>query len=540
MAFLLRKIVHNDAMKEDPPEIYNRRAFLLACSSCFGAMSFGMDGAIISGVIVLPEFIADYGLNTAGKVAVANLQANIVSTLQAGCFIGALNASWISDKWGRKIALTISAVVTFIGVILQFCSFHHLEPLYIGRFVAGLGVGCASMVNPLYIAENAPRAIRGALTGMYQFFIVFGAMIAFWINYGASLHLHGDVQYILPLAIQGLPAIFLFVGMLLCNESPRWFAQRDEWEKAKDTLRLLRGLPDGHPYLEEEFQEIFSQLGREREVLGDSSFWALVKEMWTIPRNRKTALISIALMVCQQMTGTNAINNYAPQMFKNLGIVGSSTSLFATGIYGVVKLTGVTIFLIFVADSLGRRRSLLWTSIGQGCCMLYIGIYIRIDPPLPGADVPPAGYVALICIFLFAAFFQFGWGPVCWIYVSEIPTTRMRSLNVALAAATQWLFNFVVARAVPNMLVSAGAYGYGTYMIFGSFCFSMFVFVWFFIPETKGIHLEQMDILFGSATMRGGKLDADEEKGEATSTAKEIDHADEVDKNTGKAIVTSH
>jgi hypothetical protein len=106
-------------------------------------------------------------------------------------------------------------------------------------------------------------------------------------------------------------------------------------------------------------------------------------------------------------------------------------------------------FLIFAADSLGRRRSLLWTSIAQGLAMLYIAIYIRIDQPSEGDVVPPAGYFALVCVFLFAGFFQFGWGPVCWIYVSEIPAARLRSLNVAIAAATQWLFNFVVAKATP-------------------------------------------------------------------------------------------
>lgn len=118
-------------------------------------------------------------------------------------------------------------------------------------------------------------------------------------------------------------------------------------------------------------------------------------------------------------------------------------------------------FLIFAADSLGRRRSLLWTSIAQGLAMLYIGIYIRIDQPSEGDAVPPAGYFALVCVFLFAGFFQFGWGPVCWIYVSEIPAARLRSLNVAIAAATQWLFNFVVAKATPLMIATVGVKGYG-------------------------------------------------------------------------------
>jgi hypothetical protein len=136
-------------------------------------------------------------------------------------------------------------------------------------------------------------------------------------------------------------------------------------------------------------------------------------------------------------------------------------------------------------------KSLLWTSIAQGIAMFIIGFYVRFFPPVKGADIPPFGYVALTCIFLFAAFFQFGWGPVCWILVSEIPTARLRAMNVAIAAATQWLFNFVVAQAVPHMLATVGRAGYGTYFIFGSFCFSMFIFTWFLIPETKGLSLER-------------------------------------------------
>jgi sugar porter (SP) family MFS transporter len=303
--------------------------------------------------------------------------------------------------------------------------------------------------------------------------------------------------------------------MALCNESPRWLARQDNWEKAKTTLCKCRNLPVDHPYIQMELQEMSDQLENERRLIGGATFMDLQREMWTIPGNRKRALISIALMVCQQMTGTNAINYYAPQIFRGLGIQGVQTGLFATGIYGIVKMVTCAAFLLFAADSLGRRRSLLWTSIAQGTAMFLIGIYVRIYPPVKGAPIPPFGYVALVCIFLFAGFFQWGWGPVCWIYVSEIPTARLRSMNVALAAATQWVFNFVVGIAVPNMLVKVGNKGYGTYFIFGSFCFSMFVFVWFFIPETKGISLERMDDLFG-VTELGKRLDVEGAEGSPT------------------------
>ncbi|KAI9375396.1 general substrate transporter [Aspergillus egyptiacus] len=497
MSFILKRLVHNEAMRTDPPEIYGWRVYALACSACFGGMLFGVETGIIGGVLEMSPFRDKYGLTDLNDKESADLEANIVSTLQAGCFFGALFASWVADKLGRRLGLILASFAAMAGVIMQVAASGHLEAMYIGRLLCGIGVGFASMVNPLYVSENSPRAIRGGLTGLYQLFITLGIMIAFWINYGSNQHINGAAQYLVPLAMQGLPAVLLFVGMFFCNESPRWLAKQDRWEETRAVLSRIRNLPSNHPYVEEEFQDIVRQLEYERQLVGGSSLIDLLKEMWLISGNRKRALISIFLMICQQMTGTNAINYYAPQIFENLGITGDANKLFATGIYGIVKVVGCACFLIFVADSLGRRRSLLWTSIAQGLAMLYIGLYVRIEPPREGVPVIPAGYVALVCIFLFAAFFQFGWGPVCWIYVSEIPATRLRSLNVAFAAATQWLFNFVVARAVPSMLATVGANGYGAYMIFACFCFSMFVFVWFFVPETKGLSLEKMDELFG-------------------------------------------
>lgn len=517
MAALLRKIVKNDAMKTDPDEIYGWRVYVLAGSACFGAMSFGWDSGVIGGVINLPSFIDAYGLK-GDDVAKANLEGNIVSVLQAGCFVGALAAFWLCDALGRKWSLVGSAAFTFTGVVMQAAASGHLEPMYIGRFISGLGVGAASVVNPIYVSENAPRAIRGLLTGLYQLFIVTGGMIAFWGNYAVSVHQSGHSQYITPLAVQGIPAVLLFVLMLISNESPRHLARKDRWEEARMVLRTVRNLPEDHPYLVEEFREICDVLDYEKRVMGDATFKTLQKEMWTVATNRKRAILSIVLMICQQMTGTNAINTYAPTIFKNLGITGTTTSLLSTGVYGIVKVLSCTAFLLFMADSLGRRRSLLVSSVGQAFCMFYIGIYVRISPPIEGEAISGAGYFALVCIFVFAMFFQFGWGPACWILVSEIPTARLRPLNVALAAATQWLFNFVVARAVPNMLATVGDHGYGTYLIFGSFCVSMFFFVWFFIPETKGVALEHMDELFGGQTqeqrtamMADSKLQADVE-----------------------------
>ncbi|RVD87190.1 uncharacterized protein DFL_001433 [Arthrobotrys flagrans] len=469
----LRHIVKNDAMTTDPIEVYNWRVYLLACASCFGGMLFGMDIGIIGGVLQMDSFKSAFGTDKLNASDLANTNANIVSCLQGGCFFGSLIAPWFADRFGRKPALLIFSAVCTVGVVLQTASSGHIAAIDVGRFVAGLGVGAATMINPLYVSENAPRAIRGLLTGLYQLFETAGIMLAFWINYGSLRHVGGHGAWQVSLSMQCMPAVLLFLGMLLCDESPRFLATKDRWEEATTILTKVRMLPESDSYIQAELAEIHAQLEFERGIIAGASYWARVKEMFSEKSNRKRALLSIALMVWQQLTGTNAINFYAPQIFNNLGIT-------------------------VAVDSLGRRRSLIWTSIGMGICMFYIGGYICADPPKPGQAVPPAGYVALVCIFIFAALFQFGWGPVCWIYVSEIPTTRLRGINVSFAAATQWLFNFAVSRATPPMLVHVGKSGFGTYFIFGSFNFAMCVFVWFLVPETKGISLERMDELFGA------------------------------------------
>ena len=376
------------------------------------------------------------------------------------------------------------------------------------------------MITPTYVSENAPRALRGALTGLYQLFETGGAMLAFWINYGSLLHLKGNTTWILPIAMQALPAALLAIGMCFCSESPRFLAKKDNWEQATAVLCRVRNLPADHPYVQAEITEMRAQLEEERRLIGGSSTKDLLREMFTIPANRKRAFISIALMVCQQMTGTNAVNYYAPTIFENLGLKGSENGLFATGIYGVTKVLGCAAFLLFMADSLGRKMSLVISGGCMGFAMFYLGFYIRFDPPAAGAAVPPAGYVALVMVYVFAVCFQLGWGPVCWIYVSEIPTARLRGLNVAMAAATQWLFNFVVARSTPPMLNTVGAHGYGTYFFFGCFCFAMMVWVRIMLPETKGVSLERMDELFGEY-----KMEDVEDIGEAAKHREEKEKA---------------
>ncbi|RKK35860.1 hypothetical protein BFJ66_g13753 [Fusarium oxysporum f. sp. cepae] len=486
--------------------------------ACFAGALFGVDAGIIGGVLAMPDFKREFGLDTRPKEDAADLAGNLVTTMQAGAIAGALLSSPFADRKGRKPALLLVAVTGFIGGIMQAFSYGHLSVFYIGRFVEGLGLGAGTMLAPTYVSENSPRAIRGFLVGFFQLLLVLGGMTAYFINYGSLLHLPGKATWMVPLACQSICPALLFFSMLFCPESPRWLASRDQWEKAGAVLSDVRKLPVDHAYIQQELLELKTQIDQEREVMQDTGFWAIQKECWTLPWNRKRALLTVAIVTLGQWTGTGAINYYAPTIFSGLGLSSTTTALFAQGIYGVVKVVTCLIFIFFLADSLGRRKSFMFGGAIQAFCMFFVGFYLRFGPePGEGDHPPPAGIAALAMIYIFAAAFNMSWGPVSWIYVSEIPTNRLRAYNVALASFTHWVHNLAVSKSTPVMLLHDP---WRAYFIFGSFNLFMAIAA-YWIPETKGISLERMDEVFGVADFSNV-----EDVGIAARRAKRIDDED--------------
>ncbi|KAF4972000.1 hypothetical protein FSARC_1330 [Fusarium sarcochroum] len=500
---MFRRIVRNDAIRVDPPEIYNWRLRLTnLLEACFAGALFGVDAGIIGGVLAMPDFKRfnnrEFGLDTRPPSAAADLSGNLVTTMQAGAIGGALLSSPFADSKGRKPALIAVAITGFIGGVMQAFSYGHLSCFYIGRFIEGIGLGAGTMLAPTYVSENSPRAIRGFLVGFFQLLLVLGGMTAYFINYGSLLHLPGKATWMVPLGCQSICPALLFFSMLFCPESPRWLASQDRWEQAGLVLSDVRKLPVEHAYIQQELLELRTQIEQEKAIMQDTGFWAMQKECWALPSNRKRALLTIGIVTLGQWTGTGAINYYAPTIFKDLGLSTTTTALFAQGIYGVVKVVTCLIFIFFLADSLGRRKSFMIGGAIQTFCMFFIGFtqYLRFGPE-PGENdhPPPAGVAALAMVYIFAAAFNMSWGPVSWIYVSEIPTNRLRAYNVALASFTHWVHNLAVSKSTPVMLLHNP---YRAYFIFGSFNFFMAV-VAFWIPETKGISLERMDEVFGVA-----------------------------------------
>jgi MFS family permease len=195
-----------------------------------------------------------------------------------------------------------------------------------------------------------------------------------------------------------------------------------------------------------------------------------------------------------QMAGSNAINYYSPRIFASVGLRGTNTGLYATGIYGIVRFVAVCISMLYVVDRFGRRPMLLYGSALMAFCMWFIGADLKIANPVTNGHVGGAGYAACVMIYVYAVGFCFSWAGVPWIYCSEIFPLRIRSISVALTTATHWLLNFIIARSVPYMLTNIK---YGTYFVFASFLTLAIPFVYFCLPETRGLALEDMDYLFG-------------------------------------------
>jgi hypothetical protein len=283
-------------------------------------------------------------------------------------------------------------------------------------------------------------------------------------------------------------------------------------------LAKLRNLPEDHPYLQEEISRVMAQIEHERETTAGKGLVAELKEL-SRKGNRERIAIGVGIFIFMQMAGSNAINFFSPRIFKSIGLTGSNTGLYATGIYGIVRFIAVCIAMIFVVDRFGRTRMLIAGSALMSACMWYIGAYVTINPTTATSAKAPShlsagGIAAATLIYIYAIGFCFSWAGVPWIYCSEIFPLRIRGICVAICTATHWLMNFVIARSVPYMITNIGG---GTYFVFASFLTAAIVFVWFCVPETRGLDMESMDMLFGvpGAGIRSSAAPGDEEKANA-------------------------
>ncbi|KAH7928074.1 general substrate transporter [Leucogyrophana mollusca] len=470
-----------------------RNAYALAFSATTGYVCFGWDIGLIGGIIALPSFQQYFGLDKESASARASLSGNIVSVLQAGGFFGALCSSYLASRFGRKPCLVLSAVIVAFGNLMQATvglgtsQQVGLNVLYAGRFFGGLGIGLMSALVPSYVAECAPRSIRGRCTGSIEVAVGLGNMLAFWVNYGASLNIpFGEMQWRIPFIVQIIPGVLFLILMLIQPESPRWLVERGRYDEAAAALaHIARKAPDD--------DAVLLTLSEIKADFVGKHHLPILTQFRMMGENRIIALrcfIPSLVTFFQQWSGTNAINYYSPQIFAGLGISSTTSALFATGVYGVVKFV-VTIFVLaFVVESLGRKRSMIYGGLGQCLTMLWIGGYSGIHPQ---PTIVPATYVSIVAIYLFGVSFCVGWGFVPLVVASEVSPGHIRAAVMSLACGCTWLFTFAIAQLTPIMLAHIT---YGTYLLFGILSLIMAIWAYVFLPETTGYPLEDIRFLF--------------------------------------------
>ncbi|KUI65525.1 putative quinate permease [Cytospora mali] len=479
-----------------------RRAYWLTVVASFGGMLFGWDTGLIGGVLTMDAFQNSFGLDSDSS-SFANLQGNIVSVLQGGCFFGAAASFWLSDKIGRKWSLIYADLIFLAGSIIQTCSAigtTDLAQLYVGRFIGGFGVGLISAVVPTYIGENANREIRGRCIGCMQLFNVTGIMLSYFVNYGISLRITNptnSAKWRIPFALQMLPGLLLLL-IFFENESPRWLVEKQRFEEAKHALSHVRDRSPDDLVLCEELGDIVADFeGKERLSITQQLRAACSSKAMFYQSS-----MAVILMFWQQCTGTNSINYYSPQIFESVGLASSSAGLFATGIYGVVKVVFTSLGLMFGVEQAGRKWSLIAGSAGQAFAMFYIGVNMAVHPS--DSSLSGNNIFAIICVYLFVVFYSFGWGPIPFVLASECSPNHVRSLIMSASLMTQWLFNFVIAKLTPIML---DRITYGTFLLFGACCIIMLLYAVFCVPETKGVPLESVNLLFEGNIIAGATKD---------------------------------
>jgi len=475
------------------------RVAMIAVFSALGSMLFGLDIGYIGPIIESVSFEHDVVHSDAGSIP-SGTEGLIVSLFSLGAMLTAFPpvSSYFLDCWGRKASIMIGSVIFVIGSVVQALAWSTTQ-LLIGRFVAGMSIGLLSSVIVLYQSEVAPASMRGALSTLYQLGITFGILVAAYID---QVLVDRNEGWRIVMGIICVPALGLLVGMIFLPRSPRWLVQIGKREEA---LRVLHSIRAEEEAIQEE-REIQQEIDKARQE-GEPAWSELLHG-----RVFSLLVLGVTLQLLQQLVGMNAFMYFGPKIFESIGF---SKNRFTT-INNFVNFLS-TFPAVLLADLAGRRQLMLWSSIGMFVACMLMGtfgtMFVEKDAATDSYVVSndSARWVITISTFFFVFNFAYGFGPIVWVYCSEIFPLRYRARCIGVSTMANWVGNWIIAQFTPMLLDSIQ---FGTFFVFGVFCFfSIFISAW--LPETKGVPLELVQGLFDGKAGFGGVAEKKKKSGMA-------------------------
>ena len=454
--------------------------FSIVLVAVLGGLLFGYDTAVISGaergLQAFFEGAKDFNYTNA-------LHGFTSSSALIGCIIGSALSGLFAGKFGRKKSLFFAGICFFLSAAgsyyPEFLFFTKGVPTHglwvafnLYRVLGGIGVGMASAICPMYIAEIAPANKRGKLVSWNQFAIIFGQLVVYFVNFliiqshkndPAIVEWTNQVGWRLMFGSECVPAGLFTLLIMLVPETPRYLAMTGKEDKALTVLSNINGE------------------SKAREILEDIKNTVVEKKEKLLAYGFIVIFIGCMLSVFQQFVGINAVLYFAPRIFESMGMGNAMTQ---TVLMGVINIT-FTLVAIFTVEKLGRKPLLITGSLG----MALGALGVALADAVPG--VP--GIVGVISVMVYSASFMFSWGPICWVLISEIFPNTIRGAAVAIAVAFQWISNFIVSSTFVPLYTWSPAFTYGMYCFF---CLLAAFFVWRMVPETKGKTLEEMTTLW--------------------------------------------
>lgn len=430
--------------------------------AALGGLLFGFDTAVISGTVDALRAVFDLGDFSLGFT---------VASALIGTIVGAVAAGRPADVFGRRAVLLAIAVLYFVSAVGSALPWDWYSFVFF-RFIGGIGVGGASVVSPLYIAEISPARWRGRLVAVTQFNIVFGILLAFFSNYViAGLHL-GGVEWRWMFGVEAFPAAAFFFLLFLTPLSPRWLVAKGRLDEARTELNQL-GTDTGN--VDEELQAIQASLDVEHHTMAESLFQG---------KYRTPILLAVAIAAFNQLSGINALMYYAPSIFKMAGAQGDSALLQAVAVGGTNLV--FTILALAIIDHFGRRNLMLVGSIGY---IVSLGSTAAAFYRYGNQFDAVGGLWVLSSLLVFIASHAFGQGAVIWVFISEIFPNRVRARGQALGSFTLWVMATLISWTFPMIAAASGGH---TFAFYCAMTVLQLVWVLCAMPETKGVSLEQI------------------------------------------------